>query len=310
MRPEELRRYIKHTEKMVIPEKVATTTQGSAILRKLPLRLQRYIAERGARTNPYMSFIVEPYATFLAFEITDSDAASRLLPPGYSLFPSAMFTDTPARPCAIVSAFNIHTNVFWGSRVEFYLIAENCETGLLSWIIEEYESNTHSYEPSRGFIAPSTSRSVVTTSYAGEVIIDVASAQCGNSLALIADLNNGISTPLDQRLWVEGNLSVDYGGDLQQCTKPFSLIFDPKEMDRALRVPLEDIALCTNTFGAGILDPQPFEVACFPYAQHFVTTSTPTATDMRTADDLEDAVANLSEKLMGMSPAEGESQCD
>lgn len=310
MRPEELRRYIKHTEKMVIPEKVATTTQGSAILRKLPLRLQRYIAERGARTNPYMSFIVEPYATFLAFEITDSDAASRLLPPGYSLFPSAMFTDTPARPCAIVSAFNIHTNVFWGSRVEFYLIAENCETGLLSWIIEEYESNTHSYEPSRGFIAPSTSRSVVTTSYAGEVIIDVASAQCGNSLALIADLNNGTSTPLDQRLWVEGNLSVDYGGDLQQCTKPFSLIFDPKEMDRALRVPLEDIALCTNTFGAGMLDSQPFEVACFPYAQHFVTTSTPTATDMRTADDLEDAVANLSEKLMGMSPAEGESQCD
>lgn len=297
MRPEDLRRYIKTTEKMVVPEKVATTTQGSAMLRKLPLGLQRYIAERGARSNPYMSFIVEPYAVFLAFEITDTEAAARLLPPGYSLFPSAMFTDTPKRPCAIVSAFNIHTNVFWGSRVEFYLIAENCKTGLLSWVIEEYESNTHSYEPSRGFIGPSTSPSVVTTSYAGEIIIDVASAQCGNSLALIADLNNGVSTELDQRLWVEGNLSVDYGGKLQQCTKPFSLIFDPKEMAQALRLPLEDISLCTNTFGADMLEPMPFEAACFPYAQHFVTTSTPTATTMRTAADLEDAVINLIEKL-------------
>ena len=297
MRPEQLRRYIRATEKMVVPEKVATITQGSAFLRKLPLRLQHYIAERGARSNPYMSFIVEPYATFLAFEITDTEAAEQLLPPGYSLFPSAMFTGTAKRPCAIIGAFNVHTSVFWGSRVEFYLIAENCETGLLSWIIEEYESNTHSYEPSRGFIGPSTSPSVVTTSYAGEVIVDIASAQCGNSLALVADLNRGVSTELDQRLWVEGNLSVDYGGELQQCTKPFSLIFDPKEMERALKLPLEDISLCTNTFGAGMLDPKPFEVACFPYAQHFATTSTPTATTMRTAQDLEDAVSGLTEKL-------------
>ncbi len=297
MRPEELRRYIKATEKMVVPEKVATTTQGSAVLRRLPLRLQRYIAERGARSNPYMSFVVEPYAVFLAFEIIDTQAAAQLLPPGYSLFPSAMFTDTPKRPCAIVSAFNVHTNVFWGSRVEFYLIAENCETGLVSWIIEEYESNTHSFEPSRGFIGPSTSPSVVTTSYAGEIIVDVASAQCGNRLALVADLNNGVTTELDQRLWVEGNLSVDYGGELQQCTKPFSLVFDPKEMAQALKLPLEDIMLCTNTFGADMLDPKPFEAACFPFAQHFVTTSTPTATTMRTAEDLEKAVASLNDEF-------------
>lgn len=297
MRPENLRGYIKTTEKMVVPEKVAAITQGSAMLRKLPHRLQRYIAERGARSNPYMSFIVEPYAVFLAFEITDTEAAERLLPPGYSLFSSAMFTDTPKRPCAIVSAFNLHTNVFWGNRVEFYLIAENCKTGLLSWVIEEYESNTHSYEPSRGFIGPSTAPSVVTTSYAGEIIVDVASARCGNSLALVADLNNGVSTKLDQRLWVEGNLSVDYGGTLQQCTKPFSLIFDPKEMAQALKLPLDDISLCTNTFGVGMLDPAPFEVACFPYAQHFVTTSTPTATTMRTAEDLERAVASLIKEL-------------
>jgi len=297
MQPKELRRYIKTTEKMVVPAKVASTTQGSAMLRKLPLGLQRYIVDRGARTNPYMSFIVEPYAVFLAFEVTDNAFAQRVLPPDYSLVPSAMFSDSPKRPCAIVSAFNVHTSVFWGSRVEFYLIAENYKTELLSWVIVEYESNTHSYDPSQGFIGPSTSHSVVTTSYLGEIIVDVASAQSDNGLALVADMKNGVLTELDQRLWVEGNLSVDYGGELQQCTKPFSLVFDPKEMAQALKLPLDDISLCTNTFGAGALDPKPFEAACFPYAQHFVTTSVPTATSMRTAKDLEQAVNEINDKM-------------
>jgi hypothetical protein len=297
MRQEDLRRYIKNTEKTVVPGTVATRVQGIGILRRLPRRLQRFIIERGSRNDPYMSFIVEPYAAFLAFEVVDADAAGRLLPPGYSLHPSAMFHDTPKRPCAIVGAFNVHTNVFWGSRVEFYLVAENRDTGLLSWVIEEYESNAHSYDPRRGFTLPSTSHSVVTTSYRGEVIVDVASEASGNRLELVADLKGGTPTALDQRLWVEGNLSVDYGGELQQSTKPFSLIFDPGEMGQALRLPLADISLCTNTFGRGILDPEPFEAAVFPYAQHFITTSFPTSTSMRTAEDLERAVNELNDEL-------------
>ncbi|NTU72041.1 MAG: hypothetical protein HGB10_09525 [Coriobacteriia bacterium] len=297
MRPEDLRHYIKATESTVVPSTVAMRVQGIGVLRKLPRRLQDYIIERGSRTDPYMSFVVEPYAVFLAFEITDPEAASRLLPPGYSLIPSAMFSDTPSRPCAIVSAFNIHTNVFWGSRVEFYLVAENRETDMLSWIIEEYESNAHSYDPSRGFTLPSTSHSVVTTSYRGEVLVDVEGAESDNRLALVADMTRGTQTALDQRLWVEGNLSVDYGGELQQSTKPFSLIFDPGEMAQALKIPLEDISLCENTFGAGMLDPMPFEAAVFPYAQHFVTTSFPMETSMRTAADLERAVSDIRESL-------------
>ena len=297
MQSKDLRRYIKITESMVVPAKVASTTQGSALLRKLPLRLQRYIVNKGARTNPYMSFVVEPYSVFLAFEITNTMKAEKMLPSNYSLHPSAMFNGTPKRPCAIISAFNVHTSVFWGSRIEYYMIAENCKTGLLSWIIIEYESNTHSYDPSQGFIGPSTSHSVVTTSYLGEIIVDVASAQSDNSLTLVADMKNGLLTELDQRLWVEGNLSVDYGGELQQCTKPFSLVFDPKEMKQALKLPLDDILLCTNTFGTDVLDPAPFEIACFPYAQHFVTTSVPTATTMRTTEDLERAVIKINEEL-------------
>ena len=282
---------------MVVPSKVASTTQGSAMLRKLPLRFQRYIVNRGARTNPYMSFVVEPYAVFLAFQVNDTKAAERLLPPNYSLLPSAMFSDTAKRKCAIVSAFNVHTSVFWGSRVEFYLIAENCKTGLLSWIIIDYESNTHSYDPKQGFVGPSTLHSVVTTSYLGEIIVDVISNRSDNGLVLTADLKNGILKKLDERLWVEGNLSVDYSGELQQRTKPFSLVFDPTEMAQALKIPIGDISLCASTFGAGLLDLMPFEVACFPYAQHFVTTSVPTATSMRTAGDLEQAVNEMNNKM-------------
>jgi hypothetical protein len=107
-------------------------------------------------------------------------------------------------------------------------------------------------------------------------------------------------------VWVEGNLSVDYGGELQESTKPFSLIFDPGEMARALKLPLDAVSLCTNTFGRGMLDPRPFEVAVFPYAQHFVTTTYPTATSMRTAEDLERAVTELNDKL----GAPGEGACD
>jgi hypothetical protein len=296
MQPKDLRRFIRTTEKKVVPAQVASMVKRTNVLRKLPLGLQRYIVNTGARYEPYMSFVVGPYSVFLAFEILDTEAAERLLPPDYSLLPSAMFGGTPGRPCAILGAFNVHTNVFWGSRVEFYLVAENCKTGLLSWIIEDYESNTNSYDPSRGFVGPSTSHSVVTTSYRGEVIVDVSSAESDNSIALVADLKDAQLAELDQRLWIEGNLSVDYGGELQQCTKPFSLVFDPGEMAQALKLPLDAISLCTNTFGGEMLDPTPFEVAVFPYAQHFVTTSVPVATSMRNADDLEQAVMKLNDE--------------
>lgn len=294
-RPYDLLRFIKSTEQSVDPATVAMRVQGIGVLRKLPRSLQQMIIDRGSRTDPYMSFVVEPYAVFLAFEITDPDAAARLLPPDYRLVPSAMFEGTEQRLCAIVSAFTVHTNVFWGSRVEFYLVAENQRTGLLSWIIEEYESNAHSYDPARGFTLPSTSHSVVTTTFRGEIVVDVVARESDNRLELVADMTRGEMQPLDQRLWVEGNLSVDYGGELQQDTKPFSLVFDPGEMARALRLPLEDVSLCASSFGAGFLDPVPFEVAVFPYAQHFVTTSFPTGTSLKTAEDLEAALRDLTE---------------
>ena len=75
-----------------------------------------------------------------------------------------------------------------------------------------------------------TEKSVVPST----VAMRVQGMQSGNGLSLVADMTSAVRTPLDQRVWVEGNLSVDYGSDLQQSTKPFGLIFDPGEMAEAL----------------------------------------------------------------------------
>ncbi len=290
MNNKDLVEYIKATELMVTPEKVAAINQVSSFLQKLPLKWQKSIATKGAKKNPYMGFIVEPYSFFLSYEITNTDVAQKLLPEGYRIVPTSMFSATKPRPSVIIGAFNIHTSVFWGSRVELYLIAENIKTGLLSWIILDYETNTNSYDPGQGFIGATTSRSVVTTSYKGEVIIDVEGAKTGHRLALSAPATQGKLSLLNQRLWIEGNLSVDYGGSLKDgASDPFGLIFDPKEMESALNIPLETVNVEINTVCGSFIAANPFEAGCFPFAQHFVTTSMPVGTSMKNAQDLEDA---------------------
>jgi hypothetical protein len=206
-----------------------------------------------------------------------------------------MFEDTEPRLTGILAAFNVHTSVFWGSRVELYLIAENKKTGLLTWVIVDYESNTISYDPGQGFLGSSTSDCVVTTSHAGDLIVDVKSAQRDNHITSVADVNAATMRPIDQRLWLEGNLSVDYGGRLlDRDSVPFGLIFDPGEVERAMQVPLDAVAIETNTFGAGFLAGEPFEAGYFPFAQHFQTTSFPTASPIRDRQGLTEAVRRLS----------------
>jgi hypothetical protein len=165
---------------------------------------------------------------------------------------------------------------------------------MLSWIICDYESNTISYDPGQGFSTSSTSRAVVTTSHAGEVIVDVRSKQSPNHLTATAPLPGASMRALDQRLWVEGNLSVDYGGRLMEPDSvPFGLIFDPGEMESALEISVHDVEVEANTFGAGYRAAEPFEVACFPYAQHFLTTSYPEENAITDGAGLEAAVLEV-----------------
>jgi hypothetical protein len=292
--PSDARRFITRTETLVSPKDVATMHRRAEMLTKLPVRVQRWIVGRASGKDQHVGFIVEPYSLFLAYEITDEAAARRLLPSGYTLVPSAVFAGSEQRLCAVIGVFTVHTSVFWGVRVELSLIAEHTPTGLLSWVICDYESNTISYDPGQGFSTSSTSRAVATTSHAGELIVDVRSAHGPNRITGVADLQRGTMRPLDQRLWLEGNLSVDYGGELQlPGSVPFGLVFDPREVEQALDLPLDAIALEQMTFGSGMLAPAPFEACCFPYAQHYLTTSFPAASPIRDRAGLEQAVAAL-----------------
>ena len=286
--------FAKDIESKVLPRDVGKLYQRAEMLGKLPKGLQRWVVEKGAGDDPFIPFVVEPYCSFLSYEIVDIDAAERQLPPDYRIVPSAIFASTSPRPTAIVAAFSVHTSVFWGIRVEYYVIAENTRTGMLSWVICDYESNTISYDPGQGFSGSSTAHAAVTTTFAGELVVDVAGADSGNHLAMTADLHAASMEPLTDRLWVEGNLSVDYGGRLiEENSTPFGLIFDPGEMQQALRIPLEAVSLEANTFGAGVVAETPFEACCFPYAQHFVTTSYPLPTPITTAAELERAVTSF-----------------
>ena len=289
LHPSELRRFVTLTEQKVSPKEVAKLYARAEMLAKLPRSLQRFIVGR-AGGDPYMGFVVEPYCLFLGYEIEDMAAAQALLPPGYELVPTSMFGDGQPRHMGILAAFNLHASVFWGSRIEMYLIAEDTRTGMLTWVIVEYESNTINYDPGEGFSGASTSRSVITTTHAGDVLVDVASKERPNTLRVTASLPGAPMRALDQRLWVDGNLSVDYGGRLMdEESIPFGLIFDPCEMTQALDVPLDAVAVEQNTFGASFLASKPVEVACFPYAQHFLTTSYPQASPIRDEPALVDA---------------------
>lgn len=288
--PSHLRRFVAHTEQKVSPKEVAKLYARAEMLAKLPLPVQRWIVTH-AGGDPYVGFVVEPYCLFLAYEIDDLTAARTLVPPDYELVPTSMFADGQQRYCAIVGAFNVHSSVFWGSRVELYVIAENTRTGMLTWVICDYESNTINYDPGQGFSGSTTSRAVITTSHAGDVIVDVQSKERANHVTVTAALPGAPMRPLDPRLWIDGNLSVDYGGRLMEADSvPFGLIFDPGEMEQALHIPLDAVDVEVNTFGNGLLAPAPFEVAVFPYAQHFLTTSYPQASPIHDKEALEDAV--------------------
>ncbi|MEJ1154504.1 hypothetical protein [Microbacterium marmarense] len=306
--PSELRKFIAYTENKVSPKAAANLYGRAEMLAKMPMRVQQWIVAH-AKGDEYMGFIVDPYCFFLAYEITDADAASRLLPSGYRLVQTAMFAGETPRHCAIVGAFNVRTSVFGGARVELYVIAENVTTGMLTWVICDYESNTINYDPGEGFSAATTSQAVITTSHRGDVIIDVRSKERSNSLAVTAAVPAGVMQPLDQRLWVDGNLSVDYGGRLMhEGSDAFGLVFDPGEMAQALRIPFDSLSVELNTFGADFMANEPFEAACFPFAQHFVTTSYPQASPIHDQHTLEEAVR--SHLAYGRSSATGSPATD
>jgi len=272
MDQEEYRDFIKKTESLVKPQDVTGISFLSSFSKSLPLKTQHKFTQSGKERIPYMGFIVDPYGFFLSFRITNTSVAQEMLPKGYELAEVSFFKNDPKFPMVIASVFTARTSGFIGMRAEFYIIARNKETGMLSWIICDYETNTNSYDPKNGFCGYTCDPAVFATTYSGELIVDLENRSKNKELILSADLEKGDSRELDESLWIEGNLIVDYGGELKsEFSEPFSLIFDPDMVKEALSIPLEQVSIKSNTYLTNIIDPvKPVNALVFPYSQHFI----------------------------------------
>lgn len=265
--------YAKGVERMVDPMKVGKVMNAQTKLRSVPVFLQKKLVLSAAKKADKMPFVVEPYCTFLFYELKDPSKIQKYLPDGFVPAKTSVFEGGPEKYYGIVTMFRIHTSVFWGARAELYLVAENSKTGLLSWIMMDYISDTISYDEKHGLKSPDVSKAVMTTTCEGDFVCDMETLDGSKYVKCEISLMDAAMKPLNSRLWIEGNTSIAYGrlageadGDL------FSLTFFPEEMSRALEVPISNVrsvSVSDNADIGGVLD-----LACsFPFAQHMLSDS-------------------------------------
>ena len=263
--------YAEGVERLVDPMMVGKTHYLQTKLKKLPICLQRKIVTSATKKATKMPFVVEPYCTFLFYEIKDPEKIQKFLPEKFIPAKSSIFEGDAEKYYGIVSMFRIHTSVFWGARAEYYLVAKNASTDLMSWVMMDYISDTISYDEKSGLKSPDAHGSVMTTTCEGDFVCDMATANRKKHVKCTANLLHAKMKPLNQRLWIEGNTSIAYGrlagepdGDL------FSLTFFPKEMRCALEIPLSDVresSAAPSTIKGASLD----RVITFPFAQHMLS---------------------------------------
>jgi len=278
--------FIKEVERLVNPIDVGTIHFIQYFNKFLPVSIQKKMVESSGLKTPYMGFVVEPYSYFLCYELNDFKKAKALLPKGFELIKTKIFEDDEPKYYGIFGCFNAHTSGFWGLRVECYIIAKNTNTGLMSWIIVDYDTNTITYDPKNGLSDPNANDAVFTTDYNGELHLDMVNKD-GRRLIFTSDIKKGSMTPLDPRLWIEGNLSVAYGRH-KSANDPglFSLTFNPLEFKQGLRLPLDSLEIQQNNWFPGLFKDQPSEILTFPYAQHFLSDSPGHSSQLQSEEEL------------------------
>ncbi len=266
--------YAKGVEKLVDPMTVGKVLYLQTKMTRLPVFLQRKIVTSAAKKASKMPFVVEPYCSFLFYEIKEPEKIQQFLPDGFKPAKTAVFENGPEKYYGIVTMFRIHTSVFWGARTEFYLVAENAETGLLSWIMCDYISDTISYDEKNGLKSPDAHGAVMTTTCEGDFICEMKNTDGKKFANCEMNLEGAKMKPLNSRLWIEGNTSIAYGrlagesdGDL------FSLTFLPEEMKQALEIPLNKVRVADVLCGTGKIGGVLERAVSFPYAQHMLSDS-------------------------------------
>ncbi len=261
-------------ERLINPINVGSLHFMQAFNNYLPKSLQKKLIKASAQKIPFMGFVVEPYAQFLCYEIVDFEQAKALLQEDFELVKVKIFDKDEPKYYCIFGCFTAHTSAFWGSRVEFYIIAKDNRTNLVSWIIVDYDSNTISYDDKNGLKSPNSKDAVVASNYNGTVYVNIPRDDGSRTIEFQTNVKNGVWTPLDQPLWLDGNLSIGYGQVLSDGNNAvFSLKFDPNEVLEGLRIEQKDFLLTQNTWYPGLFAERPSEVLTFPFAQHFVSDS-------------------------------------
>jgi hypothetical protein len=294
MLPKEKYAFAKGVERLVNPISVGSLHFIEQFNELLPKPIQKFLVKSSSKKIPSMGFVVEPYSSFIFYEIADIEKAKGLIPGGFELVRTSIFTDDEPKYYCIFGCFRAHTSAFWGVRTEFYIIAEDKSTGLLSWIIVDYDTNTISYDSKNGLSAPNSSKSVMTINHRGTLFVDMKRNDNSRDLIFEFNVEDGKMADLDQRLWLEGNLSVGYGSKLSDNgAEIFSLKFEPCEVEKALDIPLSSLKLDKNTWYQGLYQGKPSRVVCFPYAQHFVSDSPGSSSNIKNKNELIEAIDTL-----------------
>ncbi|MGX6962854.1 hypothetical protein [Vagococcus xieshaowenii] len=279
--------FTKNVEKLVDPINVGSIHFLQQFLTMLPTTYQNKIIEKNADKTPHMGFVVEPYSSFLCYVVEDVEKANSLLPDNFEMVKSNVITDEEPEYYALFGSFNVHTSAFWGQRMEFYLVARDKTTGLLTWIIVDYDTNTISYDKKGGLISPTTERSIITTDFDGNVIVDIKRANAHNELVYDCNITKGVMTKMADELWLYGNLSIGYGKELSHNSPDvFSLKFDPKEVEQALKIPKNNYTIDVNNWYSDMLNTEPKHVLVFPYAQHMLSDSPGTSSLLKDVETM------------------------
>lgn len=278
-------------ERLINPITVGTLHFLQGYNQMLPVSVQNKIIENSAKENPYMGFVVEPYCTFLFQKITDLEFFEEQLPSNFKIVKTSPFVNEEPDYYVILSLFNARTSAFFGSRVEAYLIAENQDTGLTSWIIIDYITTTISHDPKFGLTHPSVKQGFVSTDFSGNVVAQMNDEHHQTELRVATE--SGVLKDLDPILWIEGNLSVSYGLKYDSSGKTFGLMFDKREMSTALDISIDQLSEYKNDWFSGHVEPMPEKIVVFKYAQHFISDSPGNYSNISSIDKLDDVVAEV-----------------
>ncbi|MFO7795309.1 MAG: hypothetical protein R6W84_04100 [Promethearchaeia archaeon] len=281
-------KFIRNVENLIDPKEVSYLYFYQNFKRLIPRSLFKKMLNKTSKKTPYMGFVIEPYSLFLFFKLKNIEKAKSLLPERYELKKTRIFADEEPEHYLGMGVFNTRASTFWGSRLESYLVAEDKETGLISWIFIDILSNTIIAIPSEGVADRNSKNAIYTTSSKGDILLDFKEDKTDRHITLKGNITNGKMRSLDQPLWILGNSSIGYSKQHSDNKNDDTLavIFDLAEVEEALEIPIEDIHLKFNNLFPDLAEPELCKVLCFPFAQHYIADSPGRRTYIKNTNDM------------------------